>query len=125
MDTDCDDAGALLLLINAHLKKEITLLGVVADSICAHAAPFCKSVLDYYSLDIPVGEIYGHALVDGRFDDYLSHRKICSTQAYNEIAKREGEIYSAKELYRTLLSQAEDGSVTVLCVGMLTAVSQL
>ena len=27
MDTDCDDAGALLMLINAHLRGDASLLG--------------------------------------------------------------------------------------------------
>ena len=123
MDTDCDDAGALLMLINAHVQGDIDLLGVVADSLCPYAAPFCKTVLDYYGLDLPVGEIYGYLENEKRFDRYRRHQELCAPVAYNKmLSKRCDEIYNSTDLYRELLEKAEDKSVTVLCVGMLTAV---
>ena len=125
MDTDCDDAGALLLLVNAHLKQEIELLGVVADSKCECAAPFCKSVLDYYSLDIPVGEVYGYVDDSQSFDAYHKHQLACAPLAYNKIlSKRNGSFSSSSFLYHKLLSEASDNSVTILCVGMLTALHE-
>lgn len=123
MDTDCDDAGALFMLIRAHMAEQIDLLGVVADSISAHAAPFCKEVLSYCGVEKPVGEVYGHVPVGEIFDAYLRHQELCNGQAYNKaLAKRQDDFYSSDELYLELLRGAEDKSVTVLCVGMLTAV---
>ena len=124
MDTDCDDAGALLMLINAHKAGKIDLLGVVADSVCSYAAPFCKEVLRYCGVELPVGEVYGHVPVSSVFDAYLCHQEACREQAYNKaLSKRQGKFHSSCDLYRQLLSGAEDKSVTVLCVGMLTAVA--
>lgn len=121
MDTDCDDAGALLMLINAHLRGEITLLGVGCDSVCEYAAPFTKTVLDRYGLDIPVGEIYGHANCE--LDEYLKHQANCASQAYNKmLAKRYDGIPCTAELYASLLRGVPDKSVTLLCVGLLSAV---
>ena len=123
MDTDCDDAGALLLLIKAHLAGDITLGGVIADSICEYAAPFCKDMLSYYNLDIPVGEIYGHIHDENRFSDYLNHQKACEHLAYNKmLSKRSTAFYGSTNLYLSLFENAKDKSITVLCVGMLTAV---
>ena len=125
MDTDCDDAGALLMLINAHKEGKINLSGVIADSICAHAAPFCKSVLTYYGLDLPVGEIYSHIEVTQRHGAYLEHQKRCVGRAHNkELCLRNGRIYPSTEAYIKLLSEAHDGGVTVLCVGMLSALAE-
>lgn len=129
MDTDCDDAGALLMLINAHLRKEVTLAGVICDSVCKYAAPFTKGVLDYYGLDVEVGEVYGHVDVDKRYDDYLKHQDECQGQAYNKMIATDRyatvDFPSAVELYKKLLQGAADGSVTVLCVGMLTAIHEV
>ena len=123
MDTDCDDAGAFLMLINAHLSGKIDLLGVIADSDCEFAAPFCKTVLKYYGLDIPVGEVYGHMPNDIRLTDYWNHQKACEKTAYNRmISKREGKIHNSADLYAEILSRSPNNGVTVLCVGMLTAV---
>ena len=124
MDTDCDDAGALLMLVKAHLSGQIELKGVVADSLCEYAAPFCKEILDYYSLDIPVGEIYGHIFNDGRFNAYLEHQKECTAVAYNRIITKANNLFcNSTELYSNILKNAPDKSITVLCVGMLSAVS--
>lgn len=126
MDTDCDDAGALLMLINAHLAGNITLLGVVADSFCAHAAPFCKGVLDYCGVSVPLGEVYGHVEPQEEHLPYLEHQNACADVAYNKmLSERNGELESATELYKNLLTQAQDKSVTVLCVGLLTAISKV
>ena len=123
MDTDCDDAGALLMLINAHLSRKIDLLGIIADSDCEFAAPFCKTVLKYYGLDIPVGESYGHITKDMLLIDYRNHQKLCEKVAYNRmLSKRDGKIHNSTELYLEMLSKSPNNSVTVLCVGMLTAV---
>ena len=40
MDTDCDDVGALAMLLTAHNAKRIELLGIVTDSVSEYAAPF-------------------------------------------------------------------------------------
>ena len=123
MDTDCADAGALLMLINAHRSGDITLAGVIADSVCKFSAPYCKTVLDHYKLDVPVGEIYGHIECDKRFEAYLKHQKACSNIAYNKTLSKSGSrLCGSTELYLKLLKSAPDQSVTVLCVGMLTAV---
>ena len=125
MDTDCDDAGALLMLINAHLRGDASLLGVIADSNSEYAAPYCKTLLDYYNLDIPVGEIYGHSEHIKSLSDYLKHQKNCEGVAYNKMlsVKQEG-IISSTELYTSLLENAPDYSITIVSVGILTAMHE-
>ena len=126
MDTDCDDAGALMMLIKAHISGDISLKGIIADSVCEYAAPFCKKMLDYYDLNIPVGEIYGRIEVTDRFSDYLKHQRACSGSAYNRaLSERTEKFEDSTELYRSLLEESADGGVTVLCVGMLTAVREV
>ena len=124
MDTDCDDAAALLMLIRAHSAGKIILKGVVADSVCAHAASFCHAITSHYGLDIPIGRVDPALGSLSRFCDYVAHQKRCEGVAYNKMLPTpRADYWDAAELYRTLLLDAEDGSITVLCVGMLTAVS--
>ncbi len=136
MDTDCDDVGALAMLLTAHASKRIELLGIVTDSVSKYAAPFCEVMTRYYKTELPIGAIYDGDYKDtdfniARFEAYrsLSNRHLNSERGYNrvlseKIKKTDADYPSAVSVYRALLSKAEDNSVTVLCVGMLTAVAE-
>ncbi|MBQ8747026.1 MAG: nucleoside hydrolase [Clostridia bacterium] len=135
MDTDCDDAGAFAMLLRAHKAGEAHLLGVIADSVSPYAASCCEAIARYYGIDIPVGAVhtadYCSSENAARFAAYLAHSEnLKSRRSYNHIlaaplAKTDADYPSAKETYRRLLAEAEDQSVTVLCVGMLTALTEL
>lgn len=135
MDTDCDDVGAFAMLLEAHLCNKVQLLGVVADSINPYGAPCCERIARYYGVDVPVGTIYSHEYLEmaddqERFANYIAHSQNClsANRSYNysfsrKINKSDNDYPSATSVYRKLLADAPDHSVTVLCVGMLTAVA--
>ena len=132
MDTDCDDAGALAMLLHAHLQNKIELLGMVADSVCRYAAPCCEAIAESYGVSVPTGAIYADDYAgEKRFEAYLKHTKNCAEKGLdynrvfaNEIGKIDKDYPHAVTFYRKLLSNAEEKSVTVLCVGMLTAIAE-
>ena len=135
MDTDCDDVGALAMLLNAHLSNKIELAGIITDSVCEYAAPFCETMLRFYKVDLPIGAIYESDYKDSdlnisRFDNYRKHSKrFINANGYNHILsksiqKTDRDYPSAVSTYRSLLTKAKDKSVTVLCVGLLTAVAE-
>lgn len=136
MDTDCDDAGAFAMLLEAHLAKKAEILGVVADSVSPHAAPCCEKIARYYGVNVPIGTVFSDnyhstAAEEARFAEYRRHSGHCLSEgkSYNayfaeEIGKKDKDYPSAVSVYRKLLSEAEDHSVTVLCVGMLTAIAE-
>lgn len=136
MDTDCDDVGAFCILLEAHLSKKIELVGVISDSVSRHAAPCCDMIAQYYKVDVPIGTIYADDYMDtekniARFANYRKHSENCLSgkRSYNhilpkEINKTDKDYPSAASEYRRLLSKAEDNSITVLCVGMLTAIAE-
>ena len=136
MDTDCDDVGALAMLLEAHLSKKIELAGVIADSVCEYAAPFCEAMLRFYNVDLPIGAIYESDYKDtdfniARFDNYRKHSaRFINANGYNRVLseslqKTDRDYPSAVSTYRTLLAKAKDKSVTVVCVGLLTAVAEM
>lgn len=132
MDTDCDDAGALAVLLHAHLQNKIELLGMVADSVCRYDAPCCEAIAQSYGVSVPTGAIYADDYTgEERFAAYLEHTKNCAEKGmdYNrvfaeEIGKIDKDYPRAVTLYRKLLANATEKSVTVLCVGMLTAIAE-
>ena len=135
MDTDCDDVGALAMLLNAHLSKKAELLGIITDSVCKYAAPFCETMTRFYEVSLPIGAIYERDYQDTdsnikRFENYRKHSDYCfKQQGYNyvlskEIQKNDIDYPPAVKMYRELLANARDRSVTVLCVGLLTSVAE-
>ncbi len=132
MDTDCDDVGALVMLLEAHLQNKIELLGMIADSVCRYAAPCCEAIAKSYGVSVLVGTIYADEYANvARFADYCKHSAKCASEGrdYNrvfaeEIGKIDTDYPDAVAMYRKLLADAEDGSVIVLCVGMLTTIAE-
>ena len=131
MDTDCDDVGALVMLLKYHKKGLIDLKGIVVDCPCVGGAPVCQILCDYYNVDVPIGAIYERQYMDDRYDRYRKHRFTLPDEIYynrtmlNMIDKRDEDFEPSYKVYRKVLSQCEDKSVTILGVGFYTAIEEL
>lgn len=132
MDTDCDDAGALGLLLSYVKAGKATLLGVIADTPAKHVAGCCEAICDYYGVSVPIGAVYEKDFENHpRFADYRAHRAGIPTERYYNIplcarvGKKDTDYPAAARVYRELLAAAADNSITVVCVGLLTAVAAL
>lgn len=136
IDTDCDDCGALAVA-HALLDAEALDLLAIVCSLPLPACPQCVQVINaaYGRGDLPVGLL---ALPDWeageRYRAYRKHRDFCARRGmlYNELPffcqQRPPDAPAALDavaLYRTLLSGAPDGSVTVCAIGTLSALEQL
>lgn len=128
MDTDCDDAGALGLLMHYVKAGKGELLGIIADTPVAEAAPCCEAICRWYGTVPPIGAV-SHTEQEPRFAEYCAHRgRLAPTRYYNRILAEgiETRAYpDAADLYRRLLEGEEDHSVTIVCVGLLTALADL
>ena len=135
MDTDCDDAGALAILCEHVLRGEIELIGVVADAVSRYAAPCCEVLCRHYGLSVPIGAVPEAAYPAEETDRYNNYRAglarfNAGSRAYvemmaAEIGKRDTDYPLSETVYRQVLAEAEDRSVTVVCVGFLTAIARL
>ncbi len=131
IDTDCDDAGALAVLHNLAAAGEVRLLGV----ICSIPLPACAACVhainrSYGRGDIPVGLVSAAAWADrDAWGRYLEHRQAQARagRLYNESVALDppGEARDAVDLYRRLLAQQADGSVTLCAIGTLSALAAL
>ncbi len=132
MDCDCDDVGALSLLLEYAKLGWVEVLGVVADVPSKYAAPCCDAICQYYGFNLPIGTVYDAQTNPERWQKYrgLQAGQTNREKDYNRImAQRVNKIDtdypSAARVYREILAAAEDKSVTVVAVGLLTALEEL
>ena len=134
MDTDVDDAGALTILLNAVKAGRIELAGIVVDVPDSCAAAACEVLCMRAGMEVPIGTIYMSEFPQNETDRYVRYRHHRTTLPaniyYNRTAakmlgKCDRDYPHATEVYRRLLSGAEDQSVIITAVGFLTAIEQL
>jgi hypothetical protein len=137
LDTDCDDTGALALLHNFAQRGEAEILGVIC-SIPKVACALCASAINdaYGRAELPVGLVrVADWQRSPRFNTYQEMLADLARQSkpfYNETIGGEwaqqhpGVQYPcATVLYRQLLADADDATVTICAIGTLTALQQL
>jgi hypothetical protein len=112
MDSDCDDAGALGVLHALADRGEVEPLAVML-SARNPTAPACMAAINrWYHRDLPIGIPRPHApLQDSRYTAAVA----ATLPKGTDVTTRD-----AVELYRDILSKADDQSVTLVTVGDLT-----
>ena len=130
MDSDCDDAGALAMLLHAHNAGRINLAAVIADAPRKYAAPFCAKMCETYGVKTRIGAVREDQYAcDPRFADYRRHcAGMAKSMFYNQKingGKCDTDFDDAVQVYREALEQAPDGGAVIVCVGFLTAIAML
>ena len=116
---DADDLGALAMLHHFHNKKEIKLLGVMCWNVEKFAVGGIDAVNTYYgNPGIPIGtrKAPGHVTP-------WNHSKAISDKLPHDLEQENAP--DATILYRQLLSQSADQSVTLVTVGPLMNIKKL
>ncbi len=121
MDSDVDDAGALAMLLNLHKAEVIDLIGVIVTSDDPYA-PVCASVINaYYGFpDIPVGFLKGQSALHNhsRYTKQIAEDFPSAIKTWNDAE-------DAVSLYRKLLTNSGDESVTIVTIGHLSSLQGL
>lgn len=134
MDTDVDDAGALAILLSYVKQGKADLLGLITDGPDRYAAAACEALCRHYGVVCPIGTVRDAAYPAEETDRFVKYRaqhryltpERCYTHALAEmIGKQDTDYPTAVETYRRLLAGAADDSVTIVCVGLLTALDEL
>ncbi|KZL86829.1 inosine uridine-preferring nucleoside hydrolase [Colletotrichum incanum] len=123
--SDCDDAGALLL---AATSPNVNLLGVNVNSQSSYSVLAASAILSHYDHgQVPVGA--RRPLNDVPFFDDWTKRlgEFASKLAthWPKSMSDANEAWDPVELYRKLLADAEDNSVTIASIGFLHNLSGL
>ncbi len=121
IDSDVDDAGALAMLLNLHARGVVDLRGIVVTSDDTYAALCTQAICTFYGYpDMPIG-------VNVHQANMRNHSRY-TRQIAEEFPRAAGawtDFEEAASLYRRLLAESPDSSVTVLTIGHLSSLRDL
>jgi len=122
MLTDCDDAAAMAILHKLADAGEVEILGTMVTSSYPMSAPVVEAINTYYKRpDIPVG-------VPGNGSGvYRSNSSFLDSVAleFPHTLRSNDDAPDAVELYRKILSEHPDNTVTILTVGYMSNLKSL
>lgn len=118
--TDCDDLAAMRILLRAHKKGEIKLLGVGINACMELSVPSVDGFINLEGIkNIPLGIDLDATDFEGT---HLKYQKNLAPFAVRYRKNEDAE--NAVRLYRRLLSES-DGNVEIVEVGFLQVFSDL
>ncbi len=119
---DYDDVGAMALLHAFADKGECTILATVASNKYKFTGPVLDIINTYFKRpNLPVGVVRGNAADIGAIQKWDS----MLVSKYPHDLKNNSQAEDALTLYRRLLSEAKDNSLTIVTVGFFTNMSNL
>lgn len=122
MGPDYDDVGAITLLHAFADKGEANILATIASTKYENVGPVLSVLNTYFKRpDLPIGVPRGEALTLRDFQ----HWSDTLVAKYPHAVKHNDETADAVQLYRKVLAQQPDNSVTIVTVGFLTNISNL
>src|SRR5688572_959397 len=122
MGPDYDDVGALAMLHALADKGEIRLLATMASTKYEGVASILDILNTYFKRpDLPIGIPKGKAIETKDFQHWTD----TLLARYRRNIRFNSEAPDAVKLYRQLLAQQPDASVTIVTVGFLTNIANL
>jgi len=129
MGNDIDDALALDMLYKYLDKGEVNLLGIVLNKDYTHSPEYVDIMSTWYGYPhIPIG-IYktGEKLQtnDRNYTQRVCNQKLNGQPAFKRTIEDYNSLPESYKLYRKILSEQPDHSVTVISIGFLTNLALL
>ncbi len=122
MGPDYDDVGAITLLHDFADSGKATILATIASTKYEGVAAVLNVFNTYFKRpSIPIGVPKGKA-VDKKDWQHWTDSLIAN---YPHAIKQNNEVPDAVEVYRKVLAQQADNSVTIITVGFLTNIANL
>ena len=124
MSSDCDDAGALALLLSFMNQKECNLIACVTNGrdvdLCSGAT--VHAICAYYGHpDIPIGANHGEPWINPT----KSHYTLQTRERFAKEFPTDDKLPTGVSVYRKALASAEDGTVVIVSVGFMESIQDL
>ena len=117
---DCDDVGALVVLLSYVKEYGNTILGV---NNCT-SNPYATATIDAIRAYCKMPEFtIGAYSKPGFFPDHINYNKHIAENYSTKFKNGTLEYLPHVEFYRTLLANAEDDSVVLITIGMFNAIA--
>lgn len=121
IDSDVDDVGALAMLLNLHKNNEIELAAIIVTSDDGYAPLCVSSICNYYGYgDIPIGFLKAQ----NNLRNHSRYTRQISEQ-FTPLLNTHNQAEDGTELYRRILAESRNNSVTIITVGHLTSLMNL
>lgn len=121
MGPDCDDAGALAIMLKYLKMYDIELKGIFNCTSNPYANGCIRAICDYYGYeDVKIGQHKGREILP----DCFAYNK----PLVKKFCKFENSACSAdesRELYHKILKGSADSSVTVISIGTFTNLAEI
>lgn len=136
IDLDVDDVGALAMLHALENNGEAKLLGVICNAPTPYGATTISAVNGWYGRpNIPVGDmpmdeyVYDSAF-SKRYRNYqletpYGNFNLPIFKRFPRTIQSRKDVWNGVALYRKLLAESPDTSVTIAAVGLLTVLEDL
>ena len=122
MGPDYDDVGAMAMLHAYADRGEAEILATIASTKYDGVAAVLNVLNTYFNKPgIPIGVPHGDALTLRDFQKWTD----TLIARYPHKIRNNSEVPDAVDLYRKILAQQPDNSVTIITVGFLTNISAL
>lgn len=126
MAPDYDDVGALAILHALADSGEVSILATVSSNKCETAVPCIDVINTYFGRpDIPIGAVRG----DDAPDQSTWHSGMRWTdelpKQFPHSIKKTSDSEDALKIYRKILSEQPDNSVTIVSIGFFTNLQNL
>ena len=122
MGPDYDDVGAITVLHNFADQGKVNILATIASTRYDGVAAVLNVFNTYFKRpDIPIGVVGNNGLLLKDFQHWTD----TVVSRYPHKITSNSEVMKAVDLYRQLLSQAKDTSITIITVGFFTNIADL
>lgn len=111
---DCDDASAIALLNKFHNNGEVNVLAMNYSNNNESGALLTAVINKYYGNNFPIGMLKNNELNIEYGIDFVDR-----TLEILKIEKDFSQIQNANDLYYDKLTNAENKSITIICIGQL------
>lgn len=129
MGNDIDDALALDMLYKYADQNKVEILAVTVNKNNDYAARYVDIMNTWYGYpDIPVGRVVDGADSEGDSKNYAQatwEHQIDGKPAFTGTLSEDANIPDAVYVYREILADQPDGSVTIISVGFSTNIARL
>ena len=117
---DCDDAGAIALLMEARARMGLHVAGIVNCTANAWANGAIRALTQHWGVELPVAQTEAKGLLEDavKFDRPLAEKYVSDPEARRAALP-------AVDFYREALTNAEDDGAVIVSIGQLSTVAAI